>query len=158
MANRGFTLVEILVASTVVMLLTGLGLASWNRFHDRSLLSSVTNQLATELRQVRQAALSGEKPASNCSVFDGYRIEVNTDSLRVQSCCDNCCRAGGSCPPSLPQRTIEIDSRVSLAATNFPLIFVSLKGTTDKTAQLELSFSGQSKTIEITPSGEVKIN
>lgn len=65
--KQGFTLLEVLVAATIISLLSGVSLVGYNRFQERQRLASAKEQLRNDLRQVQQKALSGEKPAGWCA-------------------------------------------------------------------------------------------
>src|SRR4030042_4247797 len=57
----GFTLIEILVAVTIILLLTSIGVASYNRFNDKRKVEKITKELETNLRYIQGKATSNEK-------------------------------------------------------------------------------------------------
>lgn len=65
--KSGFTLLEVLVAATVISLLSGISLVGYNRFQERQQLVAAKEQLRNDLRQAQQKALAGEKPAGWCN-------------------------------------------------------------------------------------------
>lgn len=67
MKRRGFTLLEVLVAATIISLLSGISLVGYNRFQERQQLNAAKEQLRNDLRLTQQKALAGEKPAGWCA-------------------------------------------------------------------------------------------
>jgi prepilin-type N-terminal cleavage/methylation domain-containing protein len=84
----GFTLVEVLVVASVIGLLTGVGIASYNRFNERQRVQSAAMEFATELRVVQKRANAGEKPAG-CDQLKNYTVQTfpSSDAYSVQAQC-----------------------------------------------------------------------
>lgn len=66
--RAGFTLVEMLVAITVLTTITGFGTANYLNFSERQTLTQAGQTLMNNLRYVQGKALSGEKDATICTV------------------------------------------------------------------------------------------
>ena len=64
--KQGYSLLEVLVAVTIIGILTGSSLVGYNRFQGRQGLKSAGEQLVSDLRLTQQKALSGEKASGWC--------------------------------------------------------------------------------------------
>lgn len=87
--NCGFTLIEILVAISIVGLLFGLGYAAYREFTFRQSLENTHKELGVNFELVRQLALSGEKPAGCSGALKGYRVSFESVVYRVYAACDS---------------------------------------------------------------------
>jgi len=90
----GFTLLEVLVAATVISLLSGISLVGYNRFQERQQLVAAKEQLRNDLRQTQQKALSGEKPAGWCTgsgkTLSYWRLQfVGPTTYEIKSICSD---------------------------------------------------------------------
>lgn len=61
-SGAGYTLIEILVALTIIGILFGFGYVSYRDFNRRQALAGVAKQVQGDLRLAQQMALSGQKP------------------------------------------------------------------------------------------------
>jgi len=144
--SKGFSLIELLVVTAIIMVVTGFGLAGWTKFREKSLINSAAAGLKTELRLVRSQAINGKKPTSGCLTFDGYQID---SSLVVRACCD------GSCNGST--RAIEVNPAIDLTfSAEFPIMFHALSGRIDDAASITLSYHDDQAIININSSGEIE--
>jgi len=75
----GFGLIEILVTTALIGILTGTGLASYAKFHERQRVEQSALTFAKELRVVQKRADAGEKPDALCNYSDtleSYRVSA----------------------------------------------------------------------------------
>ncbi len=82
-ALQGFSLVELLVVVAIIAILSGVSLVGYNRFQERQGALVAAYQLATDLRDVQQKALSGQKPTGWCNLtttdqLTSWRLLFNT--------------------------------------------------------------------------------
>lgn len=66
--QKGYTLIEILVALTIIVILFGFGYVSYRDFSRRQALSGEVKQVQGDLRLTQQMALSGQKPVDPAGV------------------------------------------------------------------------------------------
>lgn len=86
--TRGFTLIEIIVSVTLLLLLTGLFIANYTGFNDSQTVKKAASDLITNLKAVRTTASSGVKPVG-CDTLVGYTVSFPTaSSYTTQASCD----------------------------------------------------------------------
>src|SRR5258706_3417069 len=82
--QKGYTLIEILVAVTIIGLLFGVGYANFRGFSQRQVVLDAANSLQGDLRLTQELALSGQKPDDiNCAsanLLDGYSFRILSSS------------------------------------------------------------------------------
>jgi prepilin-type N-terminal cleavage/methylation domain-containing protein len=88
--QRGFTLIEMLVSITVMILLVGGGIASYITFNDRQTLATSGRKLETLLRAAQKKARVGDKPAA-CNTLNSYEVAVAAQSnvITLSAICAN---------------------------------------------------------------------
>ena len=80
MRNRGFTLIEIVVSITVLMIVTGLFLANYSGFSNSQKVRQATSDVIANLQAVRTLATSGIKP-TGCDTLIGYIVNFPSASV-----------------------------------------------------------------------------
>jgi prepilin-type N-terminal cleavage/methylation domain-containing protein len=75
--TAGFTLIELMIVVTVMAILTGVGIAAYNRFNRKQKMLAAANQFAVDLRLAQKNADSSELPPTGC--VDDY---ITAYSLR----------------------------------------------------------------------------
>lgn len=151
--TNGYTLIELLVASAIIMVITGFGLAGWTRFREKALVTAAADKLKTELRLVRSWAINGQKPSSGCGILDGYRVEGSNSNLNIFACCDG----DGDC--DLVKTTSFGEGLDEINPSSFQITFLSLTGTTDladDSLTIALRYHDQEQTVTISQSGEIE--
>lgn len=79
----GFTMIELLISITIMMLLLGVGVASFISFNERQQLSSAAKELQEFFRSAQTRARTGDVP-QGCGSLSGYNIQMAVDSPSVQ--------------------------------------------------------------------------
>lgn len=72
--KKGFTLIELLVASGIMVIITGLGVASYNNFSQRQEVKNAAKEFAGNVRFIGSKALTNEKICKDspfCKGTDG---------------------------------------------------------------------------------------
>lgn len=84
-----FTLVEILVSLSLILLLTGLGYAGYRDFSRRQTLLSAARKIEGDLRYAQGLANSGTAPASpaSCTNLSGYRFLLTASAYTISALC-----------------------------------------------------------------------
>jgi prepilin-type N-terminal cleavage/methylation domain-containing protein len=89
MKRRGFTLIEIIVSVTLLLLLSGLFMANYNAFNNSQTVKKAASDLIANLQAARTKAASGVKPAG-CGAADtliGYRVSFTGTTYTVRARC-----------------------------------------------------------------------
>lgn len=84
----GYTLIEILVALTIIGLLFSFGYASFRDFSTRQAVADVAKNIQGNLRLAQGYAVSGKKPAACTSRLDSYSFYIVSGSeYKIQVNC-----------------------------------------------------------------------
>jgi prepilin-type N-terminal cleavage/methylation domain-containing protein len=88
--QTGFSLIEMLVAITIMMILVGMGVAAFLTFNDRQTLVQAAKTVQGHMRAAQVKARAGDSPAG-CSGLQAYavRMAVNSNILRLVAVCEN---------------------------------------------------------------------
>lgn len=87
---KGFTLIELMVVIGITVLLSGSGIAAYNRFNSRQLVRREGAAATDLLRLAQTKALTGDKPAGGAcegANLDGYRVRWSTDRFVLEAVC-----------------------------------------------------------------------
>lgn len=148
--KAGFTMVELLVTISIILLLTGAGIAGFINFNDRQIVQSTVKDVKQLMRAGQVKARSGEG-AGTCTSpgkLRGYSVVINGTVMELRKVCidpntsvvtDNDVRS-----------TIELNNVV---VTNNPaanVTFLALGGgvDTDGNAAITYNVAGQFTSIE----------
>lgn len=77
MRRSGFTLIEIIVSVTLLLLLSGLFMANYSGFNNAQTVKQAASTLIRNLEAARTSAASGAKPAG-CDTLTGYIVRFPT--------------------------------------------------------------------------------
>ncbi|KKT66212.1 MAG: Methylation site containing protein [Candidatus Woesebacteria bacterium GW2011_GWC2_45_9] len=155
--NAAYTLIEILVALTIVGLIFGIGYVNFRDFARRQALAGTARSVMGDSRLAQGQALAGKKPAS---VFcdppnrlNGYNFRVNsTSSYQIEAAC-----SGGNVVTK--SATLPADISISTPFPN-PILFKILgEGTNlsaDATIILTQTGTSNTRSITVTQGGEIK--
>jgi prepilin-type N-terminal cleavage/methylation domain-containing protein len=87
----GFTLLEIMVAISVIAVLASMGYVSYQEFNRRQALIGANQTFRSNLRDIQSKASSGVKPAvavCNAATLDGYRLSYfSSTQYRSEAYC-----------------------------------------------------------------------
>ena len=127
--QRGFSFIELLVIISVSGILIGMGVVSFNNHQKKQKTEQAALNLETNLKQIRQMALSGQRPIVYTGELKNYRIdfelEFNRYSYRILF--------DDVYTPALKTYLISDDNNINLDpdTTDFILRFYTLGGGCD---------------------------
>jgi len=143
----GFTLIELLVAISIIGILFGVGITSYNQFNRRQILEQTARNIKEDLRMAQSKALSGEKPTGCSGILHGYRVNFYSSNYTIFAICQN----------PIQIKNFTLPSGITFSSYPASILFkvlgqgVIITGATDIT----LSAFSQTRTITVTSSGEI---
>jgi prepilin-type N-terminal cleavage/methylation domain-containing protein len=159
----GFTLIELLIVISIIMLVTGGGIAGFVSFNDRQQVQTSVREIQTLMRSAQIKARSGEG-AADCvppQKLYGYRVTASTTNVIMSRYCVN---------PADPSDN-EATERSRVTLNNVSLIldpdwansvtFLTLRGGIDMGATNGISYtvageySGISYSFRVLDTGEI---
>ena len=160
--SLGYTLIEILVAITIMVLLFLTGFASYREFSRRQELVSAVRKVQGDLRQAQENAIASKKPAS-CTVLDGYYfVVIPSGSYEIQYVCDGLSVTGVEKSVNLPSGITISGLSPSLTPQANAILFKTLGQGTNIPAAGTTSFIltqanyAKTATITVTAGGEIR--
>jgi type II secretory pathway pseudopilin PulG len=86
----GFTLIELIVTITIMMLLLGSGIVSYLRFNDRQAVLAAGEELSSLLRVAQTRARVGDRP-SGCYQLQAYHVRAvfGSSTVNLVAVCEN---------------------------------------------------------------------
>lgn len=85
--NKGFSLLELLVVSAVILGLTGLVMSNYTSFTNTQKLKQAGRTLKNDFRFIQTRAASGVKP-STCATLDSYRMSFTATTYQYEPVCN----------------------------------------------------------------------
>ncbi|MBU0974751.1 prepilin-type N-terminal cleavage/methylation domain-containing protein [Patescibacteria group bacterium] len=163
--ERGFTLVEMMVTISIMLIITGGGIAAFIGFNDKQNVQVAVNDLKTLLRAAQTKAKTGEG-AEGCRATSqslrGYRVFI-TDGSSTATLYKTCADGKFTLPANrdyISRDEINFDSNVSAGkhgGGNIDIEFLSLLGGVDGAGLITISGLGSNVyTFEVTAGGEIK--
>lgn len=73
--NSAYTLIELLLAMTIISIVFTIGIASFRDFSRRQALTGILKTVVADLRSAQQFALTGRKP-TGCVTLSGYTFKI----------------------------------------------------------------------------------
>ncbi len=151
--NKGFTLIEFIVVTSIALLFLGVTLPRYNDFGIQLKLKNDAKKLVDVFELAKKKALTGDLQDKNCADFTGYRTTVvGGNAYSLNFCC------AGSCS-SVQEYSLSGDTTFTSGIGNYnftPLMifpnFVS------NTIRLKNSIINKCVDISISPIGVIELN
>lgn len=158
--SLGFTLIELIVVITVILIVSAITILNFNAYTDRQRIKQAAITLRSDLRFARINASSGQKPRECTEIFAGYDVTFTIDCGGKGSCY----AISGACYDPVARsysfvdtNTIYLPEGVVFDGNYDTFRFLPLTGVTDLTGDLAIILSGVAgkHTICVTTSGIV---
>lgn len=150
--HKAFTLIELIVVITVILVLVSSAIVSFNTYNDRQRVRQAIQTLKSDLRYAQSKAISGQKPALDCEIFEGYEIKFPDEtSYTIQPICSGLVAYPG------PVNTVSLPGGVTTSPVPNPIQFNSLSRGVITTSHT-ITFIGRSSftnSLTITDSGVI---
>lgn len=90
-SRSGFTFLELLVTTSLGLLVLAGALASYRTFGQRQARAEAARAVIGTLQRAQRRARAGEQPVDNCNTFQGYRVRAtqNTQQFFLTTRCDD---------------------------------------------------------------------
>lgn len=158
MNTKGYTLIELLVAVSIIGLVFSSGFVSFREFSRRQEIASLARSLEGELRSIQQKALSGEKPddifCNPPNTLSGYTFDLTSGtSYSISAVC-----TGGL----VEIKTKDMPEGLTIETTLDPITFKVLGSGTDIPAgdqsriTITQTATGSFQEVIVTSGGEIK--
>lgn len=148
--NKGFSLIELLVVTTVIVSLTGLAISNYTSFTDVQKIRQAGRTLKNNLRFVQTRATSGVKPVTcdDTNPLSAYRVTFTATTYSYQAVCSTGV-AGTMSSISLP-------NGLSFSPLPAAFDFRVLTGSATRDTILILTNSSRSYAIQINGNGNIE--
>lgn len=154
----GFTLIELIVTVTIIMILSGVGAVSLSGFNSNKELEATREEVANHIKLARNLAITKQLPNQKLGL-DYVRVNVLSNQIAIFGV------EGLVADPNPPYSTKSIDSKTGISLESTPESFGFIKSTghlTDDEGNLvetgvaiEVSKGTDIKTININSLGVV---
>jgi len=147
--KRGFTLIEMLISVTVMLLVVGGGIAAFLNFNDAQNLQGEGKELVSILRAAQSKARVGDRP-DGCTGLSGYAVRGTAQGTGVQMYA--ICEGG-----DFLREEYQFEGDVVLD-NSFDITFQSLQGGVIGADTISLTSASQEEPyeIEVNVGGEIK--
>lgn len=157
-SKRGFTLVELLIAITIIVLLFTIGTAAYRSYSRRQVLVETVSTLKADLQLAEQKAASGVRPTgcTNSVVLRGYIVRFTSTGYTVYADCVD--PAGwNSTDPEVGQYNFPatVAKTAGSSEITFKVLGQGTTSSTDDTVTLNQEVTNQTAVITITKGGSI---
>lgn len=154
--RRGFTLIEILVAISLLVILGGAGLVGYRQAARRQAVDGAAEKVVGALRQAQANAASGVKDTVACGSrqLTGWRVTFAANSYTIEGVCGAV--TFGSKSEGYSREVVGIGV-TPLPSAN-PMLFKVLNQGTNIPVSTNVTVAGYglTKVITVTASGDIK--
>lgn len=151
---RAFTLIEILVSVTILLVLFGGAIAGYSGFGQRQKVKQGGENVKNFIRTVQGRAYTGKKVVCVTPGYSLYGWQVNVSDKTYQEVCTN---ALGTPIPMGAVGSIVISPAVTISATNTDILFRTLPQGVDISSSYSFCVTDGTTEFEIIidPSGNI---
>lgn len=142
----GFTIIELLIAISIMALLFGIGVAKYVSFNQGQIIKQAAQKLKSDLRVAANKAITGEK--NGCGTLDGYQISFTGGQYLIAAAC-----SGGT---FIAVNTISLPSGVTFNPLPSSVFFKVLGQGVSSAITIVLSGFGKTEIVTVNISGEIQ--
>lgn len=152
--STGYTLIEVMVSTLIVLGVIGGGVAAFRSFDARQAVINSGRSLEIDLRTIQKKAQSGDKPnASECTgaTLDGWEIEKTSASQTeyvTRAICNGVVATGS-------ETTHTLSPGARFQTSSFQIQFEVLTGKASSSQTIVIFRDSQQYTIQVTPAGGI---
>jgi len=89
--SNGFTLIELIVVISIIILISGLTLAYYNNFTEQQKLDGETNKIVSIIELAKRMAFVSDLQNIDCQGFSGYTVSFAASSYSMKLVCTPVC-------------------------------------------------------------------
>ena len=152
--RSGYSLVELIISISIMLVLVGGGLAAYREFDARQSLVNGGRDLASNLRVAQKKAQAGEKPNSpECinDTLESWRVFNQTGSTTAYSIRAIC----GGQVSSTPTQDFTLPQDVEISSGDFSLDFAVLSGKLSSSQTIILAKNSEVFSVQVTSAGGI---
>lgn len=149
--SAGFTLIEIIVSVTLLLLLSGFFIANYNGFSNAQTVRQAASDLISNLQAARTSASAGVKPAG-CDTLVGYIVNFPTPTAYTASAL---CLVGGSEQSVGTLNSYTLPTGVTFSPTPQAVTFYALDRGASADQTISVTGAGTTMKVSILASGVV---
>lgn len=146
MKRSAFTIIELLIAMSIMVLLFGIGVAKYVSFNQSQTIKQAAQKLKSDLRVVANKAITGEK--NGCGTLDGYQVSFISGQYSISSAC-----SGGT---FIAVNAVNLPTGVSFNPLPSPVLFKVLGQGVSSATTITLSGFGRTEIVTVNISGEIQ--
>ncbi len=148
---KGFTLIELMVAVSVGLVVTGMVIVNYNSYNTTQILKQAALTLKNDIRFVQTKASTGVKPFGVCSTLTGWNMTFTSTGYTYGANCNGVATGDVT--------TVTYPSGITLSALPSPnpvTFYVLSRGTNlGSTATLTLTGNGKQYIVQLGKNGDV---
>lgn len=159
----GFTLIEIVVVMSVLMVLMTTTFVGFNQYTRTQRLNSDADNLRTNLNETKSNALSGYiYQCSNTQTLYGYKLNIDTSSsYSLYEICKDNTTGVNQAPRQLTNKKFTLSSGAfdsTSTPVNTSVTFIAITGIpeTASTITFKINSGTNSRTITVNPTGIIQ--
>jgi len=150
----GFTLIELIVVISILLLISSGVIANYNNFNENQRVKQLALTLKTNLRLAQTKALSGAKPLAPflCAQLESYTVTFSSSQYSVQATCAAPDDGQGDI------MTVSLPSGVTLSTLPLTpvLEFYVLNQGTNLSSEVTIALTGlKNYAISVAPNGSI---
>lgn len=144
---KGFSLIELLIAMSIIIIVVGGVVANYDKFNSRQVLKQTAQTLKNDLRLAESGAITAQKPASGCTQLFGYQVAFTQSSYSVQA----------DCSEGLVgvMTTVTLPGGITFASVPSPILFGVLTQGVASDVTVTVTSSAGSYAISVSRSGDI---
>lgn len=95
-AKNSFTLIELLIAVSIILIFSGFSLAFYNKFTEEKKLENEAKKLVDVLELAKKKTSAGDVGNYSCDNFFGYHVVIRLKYYGLRLCCSSGCDTNNS--------------------------------------------------------------
>lgn len=153
--QRGFTLIELIVTVSIILVLFGAGLAGFFQFNDRQKVQNTVASVKQLIESARTRARIRDNPSSSCTL-QAYRVSTSGSNILMQTLCG--VSKFSNLTIDQTRETLALPSGITVTAFSvdyFTLLGSARRDTPAANGRIYVSGSSMYYLFEIRDSGEI---